>query len=126
MPKNDIRLDQMSAGLSIACAVHCASMPLVATFLPMFGLGFLAHSEFEWLILTFSLGLALYILGRDFKMIHKNFQPMLIAGLGFGVIFMGHLWHEVEVFFALIGAVVIVAAYWHNWKLARQVEVCKC
>lgn len=126
MSKNEIRLEQMSAGLSVACAVHCASMPLVATFLPMFGLSFLAHSEFEWLILTLSIGLALYILGRDFKLNHKNFQPLLIAGLGFGVIFTGHLWSELEVIFAILGAVVIVIAYWLNWKLTRQVKVCKC
>ena len=49
-----IDLDKAGATASLACAVHCALMPLVVTLLPLVGLGFLADERTEWALLGLS------------------------------------------------------------------------
>jgi len=40
-------IDRLGAGVSFACAIHCAIVPFAATILPLLGFGFLAHERHE-------------------------------------------------------------------------------
>jgi MerC mercury resistance protein len=126
MQKTDSYLAKLGAGLSLACAVHCATLPLLVTFLPLFGISFLESHEFELGFLGLSVVLALYVLGRDYQNLHKKNTAILLAISGFSVIILGHYLPEFESFLAVIGGLVLFGAYLVNWRLNRQVKVCKC
>ncbi|MCU0445249.1 MAG: MerC domain-containing protein [Microscillaceae bacterium] len=126
MQKTDSYLAKLGAGLSLACAIHCATLPLFVTFLPLMGASFLENPIFELGLMGASVLLALYVLGRDYQYLHKKNTALLLALSGFGVIVLGHWWHEVETLFAVLGGLVLVGAYWVNWRLSRQVKMCKC
>jgi hypothetical protein len=126
MQKTDSYLAKLGAGLSLACAVHCATLPLLVTFLPLLGIGFLESHEFELGLLGLSIILALYVLGRDYQYLHKKNTAILLAISGFSVIVLGHCLPEVESFLAVIGGLALFGAYLVNWRLNRQVKVCKC
>jgi hypothetical protein len=47
-------LDAAGTAAALACAVHCALMPLALTLLPLAGLGFLADEAVEWALVGLS------------------------------------------------------------------------
>lgn len=51
-------LDSVGATLSFACAVHCIALPFIVTGLPLLGLGFVAGSTFELIMISLTLTLA--------------------------------------------------------------------
>ncbi|MDE2824930.1 MAG: MerC domain-containing protein, partial [Gemmatimonadota bacterium] len=44
-------VDNIGVFVSSACAIHCLALPLVVTFLPIVGLGFLAGEPAEYAII---------------------------------------------------------------------------
>jgi len=47
LPFNISSIDRLGAGVSFACAIHCAIVPFAATILPLLGFGFLADRRVE-------------------------------------------------------------------------------
>lgn len=52
------RLDRLGAGVSFACAIHCAIMPFVIALMPFIGYTFLADERLENIIVGLSVALA--------------------------------------------------------------------
>jgi hypothetical protein len=75
---------------ALACAIHCAAMPLLLGLLPVLGLGFLASAGFERSFLVFA------------------------TVLGLGSLWTGYRRHRVALAFALLvpGLLAICAAVW--------------
>lgn len=113
------RLDQLGMTASIACAIHCAALPLVATALPLVGLEFLAHTWVEIVMITLSLIIGTWSMIGTFRQ-HQSIAPTLILVAGFMMFFMGHfLWHELEAILVTLGGFTIAGAHFLNWKLVR-------
>ncbi len=115
------RLDQVGIGASIACAVHCAALPILATSLPLTGLSFLANTWVEIVMILFSALIGtLSIAGTYTK--HRNGMPIALLLSGFLLIATGHFaWHEMESWLIPLGGFTIAAAHFINWKM---VNVC--
>ncbi|RZK76350.1 MAG: MerC domain-containing protein [Pedobacter sp.] len=113
------RLDQFGMTASIACAVHCAVLPLVVTFLPLIGLEFLANMWVEITMIVLSAIVGVWSLLTSFTH-HKSIVPSLILILGFVLIANGHfIWHEMESIFIPLGGIAIAFAHYVNWRLSR-------
>jgi hypothetical protein len=113
------RLDQWGMTASIACAIHCAALPLVATALPLLGLEFLANVWVEIIMIVLSLVLGTWSLLGTFGE-HKNIVPILMLAAGFLLISSGHfLWHDLESILIPLGGFTLAAAHFINWKLVR-------
>lgn len=114
------RLDQWGMAASIACAIHCAALPLVATALPLVGLDFIANVWVEIIMIILSLVLGTWSLLVTFKE-HKNILPILILMAGFLFISSGHfLWHNLEAILIPLGGFTLAGAHFINWKLVRS------
>ena len=70
---------------SIGCAIHCAAMPFVISFLPALGLSFLADEAFHrWMALAcFVIAMAAFVPG--FR-VHRRLLPGAIAVVGISLI----------------------------------------
>lgn len=66
---------------SIACAIHCAAMPIVLTYLPALGLSWIAEEGFhQWMtLICLLLAITAFIPGWRK---HKSFMPLVIGGVG--------------------------------------------
>lgn len=66
---------------SIACAIHCAAMPILLTYLPALGLSWIAEEGFhQWMtLICFLLAITAFIPGWRK---HKSFMPLVIGGVG--------------------------------------------
>lgn len=116
---NSGRLDQIGITASIACAIHCAALPLVVTYLPLIGLEFLANVWVEISMIVLSLCIGTWSLSASYKR-HHNFLPVLVLVAGFALIAIGHFFlHELEAFLIPLGGCTIAGAHYLNWKLSK-------
>jgi hypothetical protein len=120
------RLDQIGMTASIACAIHCAALPVVATTLPLIGMEFLANLWVEVFMIIFSLTIgAISMLGTYRQ--HRKMTPIIVLVIGFLLISIGHfLWHDMEAILIPLGGFTIAGAHFINWKLMRACTRCYC
>jgi len=115
-------LDFIGFSTSIACAVHCAFLPLLVSWLPFLGLEFLENPWVEYGIILISLFLALFALSHGYLKHHKKALPILIVNLGFLIIAFGLIWgpEELEFIITPTGAVLVGIAHLVNWNFIRK------
>jgi len=77
--------DSLGIIASIGCAIHCAAMPFVISYLPALGLGFLSDEAFhKWMaLICFLIAIAAFVPGVRK---HGNWIPVSIAGVALALI----------------------------------------
>ncbi|MHC2069264.1 MerC domain-containing protein [Bremerella sp. T1] len=85
IPQDSNWRDYAGITASVACAIHCAAMPMVIGFLPMLGLSFLADESFhQWMAgICFMFAVAAFIPGWRK---HRSWLPAAIGVGGLVVI----------------------------------------
>src|SRR5207344_3377096 len=80
-----INLDTLGISASLACAIHCAVLPLFFTSLPVFGLEILHNKIFEYSMIAFAGIIGSYALYHGWKKHHHKVLPLVIflTGLSF-------------------------------------------
>ena len=123
------RWDKVGFFLSLLCAVHCASMPLLIAVIPLTGAGFLHNPILEIALLSTTVLIAGIILIKDYLHIHKTFTPLCLLLVGVaaklsGIFIFGQQYEPVII---TSGAAFILLAYLANWRLrAIHRPACKC
>src|ERR1700690_600826 len=74
-------LDLVGASASTLCAIHCATLPLVAAALPTLGLGWVSSGPVEWGLVGSS-GIIAFLALRKVHRIHRRQAPRRVALLG--------------------------------------------
>jgi hypothetical protein len=121
--------DKVGFFLSLLCAVHCASMPLLIAIIPLIGAEFLHNPLLELILIGTTVIIAGAILIKDYLHIHKSFAPigLLLIGIAAklsGIFIFGQQYEPVVV---TSGAAFILLAYIANWRLrATHKTHCKC
>jgi hypothetical protein len=77
--------DWLGIVASVGCAIHCAAMPFVITFLPMLGLSFLADEAFHKVMVGVCTLLALLAFVPGWR-VHRRWLPAGIAVAGLTMI----------------------------------------
>lgn len=115
------KLDGVGFTASTLCAVHCALMPFVITFLPLIGLEFLTELWVEISITAFSIIVGIGSLIPSYRKYHHNKKPLIILMIGFVLIFGAHFlgFHELEPILVPFGGFCIAASHYFNWKLSK-------
>ncbi|MDN3585720.1 MerC domain-containing protein [Pedobacter aquatilis] len=123
--KSPLNLDNLGITASVLCAVHCAIVPLLITFLPLWGLSFLANEWVEISMISISLLLGIWSLGSSFKKNHHKISPLSILITGFALIAFGHFSsHDfLEPILIPAGGIVIAIAHFVNLKLLKSCGV---
>ncbi|MDQ3129266.1 MAG: MerC domain-containing protein [Acidobacteriota bacterium] len=121
--------DKTGITISWVCAAHCLAMPFIISFLPLLGISFLAHEGIEYVIIGFSIVIALITLLPAYFQQHRKIRTLLLytSGICF-VIFADMLFEEslsAKIIFVLIGACLVSSAHFINRKLCRNCEVCE-
>ena len=128
-PPTQIDLDKAGAAASLACAVHCAVMPLVITLLPLLGLSFLADERMEWALLGLSalLGSSSLCLGyRE----HRQSRALLVLSLGLTALVTGRILEErhfevAGVIGVVLGGCTVATAHFVNRRLCHTCRACR-
>ncbi len=128
-PSTQIDLDKAGATASLACAVHCALMPLVVTLLPLVGLSFLADERTEWALLGLSALLGSSSLALGYRE-HRKRQALLILSLGLTALVTGRILEErhfemAGVLGVVLGGCTVAAAHFINRRLCLTCRSCQ-
>ncbi|WP_231459587.1 MerC domain-containing protein [Pedobacter sp. Leaf132] len=123
--KTSINLDSLGITASVLCAIHCALVPLLITFLPLWGLSFLANEWVEISMILVSLILGIWSLSISYRKEHRTIYPTVILVLGFALIATGHFsgYDFLEPILIPIGGIVIATAHFINLKYVKSCTV---
>ena len=118
--------DTTGACLSVACAIHCLTMPLLVAVLPLIGLGFLANERAELFLILVAIGLAVGSLAWGVRH-HRSWRALLILIVALAFIATARTAVEgtFEVVFYSIGAILLASAHLVNRHLCRTCPACE-
>lgn len=115
-----INWDGLGIFTSLACAIHCALLPLLATSLPLFGVDIIHNSIFEWSMIGIAFVVGSYALIHGYKKHHRNQVPILLFIIGFAFLLTKQFFHEYETWFLIPAVIFIVTAHWRNYLLCNK------
>lgn len=117
MPK--INWDAMGITASLACAVHCALLPLVVTSLPVFGINIINNPYFEFFMILAAFAVGSLALVHGYRKHHRNLVPIFLFGAGIFLLFAKQIWHEKQFLILPFAVIFIVSGHLSNFRLSR-------
>jgi len=112
--------DAMGIITSLACAIHCALLPLLVTSLPLFGINIIHNSFFEWGMIALAFLVGSYSLFHGYIKHHRNFAAVLIFSIGFIFLVLKQFFPDFEYSFLAIAVTFIITAHFYNYRLCHQ------
>lgn len=119
-----INWDALGVGASLACAIHCAVLPLLFTTVPLFGINIVHNPIFEWVMIAFALLIGIQALRHGFLKHHHSAIPVLLLVGGFAVLISKEWLHDIHTLLVVIAVGLIVAAHYINYRLCRKADHC--
>ncbi|MBS1578139.1 MAG: MerC domain-containing protein [Bacteroidetes bacterium] len=111
-----INWDAFGIATSLACAIHCAILPLVLTSLPLFGVEIIDNASFEYGMIALAFLVGAYSLYHGWKKHHHSFVPLIIFSVGILLLVGKQVWHNLQLVFLIPAVVFIVYAHLLNYK----------
>ncbi len=120
MKKASNHIDFIGGSASIACAVHCAILPILFSFGIVNSHHWLANPIFEIIIILFS-ALFLYLsLWRGFVKGTTSKKILGIACVGLILILTHHFLGQLSAFVVMIGGIMLGGAHFYNYRGHKQ------
>ncbi len=114
-----INWDALGIATSVACAIHCAILPLVLSSLPIFGMNIIDNVGFEYLMIVLALAIGIFSLWHGYKRHHHSIVPISMFIIGILFLFAKQIWHEHQFWLLPIAIVAIVWAHLRNYRACR-------
>jgi hypothetical protein len=117
--KGKINLDALGIGTSIACAIHCALLPLFLTSLPILGWDIIENEVFEYIMIFLALIIGSISLWHGYRKHHHSLRPLVVFGVGMVLLFAKQVWHGYQYWILPVAVVLIVTAHVMNFRFCR-------
>jgi hypothetical protein len=118
--KIKLNWDAMGIATSLACAIHCALLPILLSSLPIFGINIIHNSFFEWGMIGLAFMVGSYSLFHGFFKHHRNWLPVIIFSAGFIFLVLKQLFPAHEYWFLFIAVSMIISAHYYNYRLCHR------
>ncbi len=111
--------DALGITTSVACAIHCAILPLFVSALPLFGVNIIHNVAFEagMVLLAFCIGA--YSLYHGFRKHHHNKVPLLLFSAGIILLTIKLFFVHYEEWLLIPAVALIVSAHFFNFRFCR-------
>jgi hypothetical protein len=117
--KWQINWDALGIGASLACAIHCALLPLFLSSLPLFGINILHHTGFEVGMIALALAIGTFSLWHGYRKHHHSGVPLGLFYLGFVFLVLKQFIIHYATWLLLPAVILIVAAHVLNYRSCR-------
>ncbi|HEX2629370.1 MAG TPA: MerC domain-containing protein [Chitinophagaceae bacterium] len=117
--KFKINWDALGIGASMACAIHCALLPMFLSSLPLFGVNIIENQAFEagMIILAFVIGS--YSLYHGYRKHHHSWLPFILFSIGFlCLVFKEFVAHN-QIWLLIPAVILIISAHISNYRSCR-------
>lgn len=112
--KSRINWDLLGAGTSLACAIHCAVLPLLVTSLPVFGVNLLHNDRFEYFMIFLAFAIGSTALWHGYRKHHQRRIPLGLFALGMIFLLSKEYWRGYELYLLPFAACFMIAAHFLN------------
>ena len=117
--KERINWDMLGIGASVACAIHCAVLPLFLSTLPLFGVNIIHNIAFEAGMVLLALFIGAYSFYHGFRKHHHSIWPFLIFLAGLFLLVLKLFFIHYETWLLVPAVALIVSAHFLNYRLCR-------
>jgi hypothetical protein len=114
-----VNWDAFGVGASLACAIHCAALPLILTSFPVFGINIIENNGFEYFMIFLAFFIGSYALWHGYRKHHQRFAPLLFFAVGMLCLFAKQIWHQYQFWFLPFAISGIVLAHFMNFRLCH-------
>ena len=111
--------DAIGIGASLACAIHCALLPLFFSSLPLLGINILHNTSFELGMIILSFAIGAYSLYHGYKKHHHSYKPIILFTLGIALMLSRMVFRNIEIVLLFPAAFFIVIAHVNNHMRCR-------
>ena len=111
--------DAIGISASLACAIHCALLPLFFSSLPLLGINILHNYQFEFGMILVSFAIGAYSLYHGYKKHHHSYKPIILFSVGIAIMFSRMVFREIELYLLVPAAILIIYAHVNNHMRCR-------
>lgn len=115
-----INWDALGITASLACAIHCALLPLFLSSLPLFGVNIIENIQFEYLMIGIAFAVGAYSLYHGHRKHHHSWLPLTLFSIGIICLLAKMQWHDWRHWFLVPAVICIVTAHFINYRLCRH------
>ncbi len=119
-----INWDRLGIAASVACAIHCAVVPLFFTSLPLFGINIVNNKVFEFSMIGVALVVGILALRHGFRWHHHRYVPMGMFVVGIAILVAKEFVWGHPLWMVLAAVSCIVGAHFLNYRLCRKANHC--
>ena len=117
--KYKVNWDALGVGTSLACAVHCALLPLFLSSLPLFGINIINNISFEIGMILLAFGIGSYSLYHGYKKHHHSLSPLMLFFIGFAFLVLKQFFIKYETWLLIPAVMLIISAHLFNFRFCR-------
>jgi hypothetical protein len=114
-----INWDALGVGASLACAIHCALLPLFLSSLPLFGINIIDNVFFEVGMIGLALCIGSYSLYHGYKKHHHSLVPLALFFSGFIFLVTKEFFVHYHTWLLIPAVGLIIVAHVINYKSCR-------
>lgn len=114
-----INWDALGITTSLACAIHCAVLPMMLSTLPVFGINIIDNTAFEYLMIILALLIGSYSFWHGYRKHHHSFLPLVVFCVGILLLFAKQIWHAYQFWLLPFAILFIIAAHLINYRSCR-------
>jgi hypothetical protein len=122
--KVQINWNALGVSATVACAIHCALLPLFLSTLPLFGINILDNVYFEAAMMLIALLIGGLTLFHGYRKHHHRFTPLILFITGMFFLIFKHFLSSAVVWLIIPSSILILLAYYLNWRLCRIAKHC--
>ena len=117
--KSKINWDALGITASLACAIHCALLPLFLTALPLFGVNIIHNIFFEMSMVVLAFGIGSYSFYHGYRKHHHSPLPFGLFGIGIILLVLKLFFIQVETWLLIPAVACIILAHILNFRFCR-------
>ena len=123
-PRFRFNADALGISVSLACAIHCAVLPLLYTSLPLFVTNIINNVFFETFMIILAFVIGVYALYHGYKKHHHHIIALLLFSVGIAALLTKQLLPRYENWFLFPAVALIISAHYVNYRLCRVANHC--
>lgn len=117
--RQHINWDALGIGASLACAIHCALLPLFLSTLPLFGINIIHNIAFELGMIGLALVIGIYSLWHGYRRHHHRLLPLRLFVTGIALLIAKQFLPDIEYWLLVPAVILIVTAHFINYRSCR-------
>lgn len=117
--KSKINWDAIGITASLACAIHCALLPLFLSSLPLFGINIIHNLFFEAGMVALAFAIGSYSFYHGFRKHHHSWLPFSLFAGGMTLLVLKLFFIHYETWLLFPAVLLIVLAHIMNFRYCR-------